>query len=524
MTSSSTASALPGQQRAQKFTTGPQKGGYRLDWLLFDIADSTGLASRVKVAIHENKNSRPGDRAAALTTPATIATGRTSRFTAPAGTRLNADTTYWAVVTVTKQGSENNNSLNLRSTASDDEDSGGLPGWSIADSSNVETGSGNWPVTGNALKMHIDAVIRIPAPPAAGADAAVGNLAQNTIDTSVGAGTRARFQGFTTGANPDGYELKSIQVEIDRDFTGATADVTAELWTSHSGDPGVHLTFLNKPGTITAGTNTFTAPAGLFLEPGRTYYLVVSSSGETLHLSRTEAEGEDTGGQAEWSIGDTHLRATGTGSYETYHNALRLRINAAPIPAPADAAAGNIAQATLTGTAATNTVTSSRRLAQAFTTGAAAHGYRLSAIQLQVAIFNATANIHGDFLAAIHTSHDGLPASLVHALNSPASGAGLGVQTFTAPAGGTLDRNTTYFVVVSSTRATSTLTLRRVAASGGEDTGGLAGWSIAATGRFGTGGSSWSSVSVLPLKLRVRAHEAPPRQATSRRSRGRGPR
>ena len=169
----------------------------------------------------------------------------------------------------------------------------------------------------------------------------------------------------------------------------------------------------------------------------------------------------------------------------------------------------------MTGTADTDRVTSSQRLAQAFTTGAAAHGYRLSAIQLQVGSFNAARSTYDDdFSFAIHTSHDGLPASLVHALNRQTGGAGLGVQTFTAPAGATLDRNTTYFVVVSSTRATSTLTLRRTTWSA-EDTGGLAGWSIANRGRYGTGGSSWSSVNVNPLMLRVRAHDAPPPAADS---------
>ena len=512
--SSGTAVAFPGQQRAQKFTTGPQKGGYRLDWLLFDIADSTGLASRVKVAIHENKNSRPGDRAAALTTPATIATGRTSRFTAPAGTRLNADTTYWAVVTVTKQGSENNNSLNLRSTASDDEDSGGLQGWTIADSSNVETGSGNWPVTGNALKMHIDAAIRIPAPPPPGADAAVGNLAQDIIDTSVGAGTRARYQGFITGNNPDGYELKSIQVEIDRDFTGATADVTAELWrTSHSGDPGASLIPLNKPGTITAGTNTFTAPAGLFLDRNTTYYLAIGSSGEVLHLSRTEANepnNEDPGALPGWSIGDTHRqdkKQSDGGGLATWNNALRLRINATEVPAPPDAAVGNIAQARHADTVSVN---NSRHQAQAFTTGTAAHGYRLSAIQLDIKNVLGGA---GHIRIAIHEDSDPdhpgtAPGNELFALSGTVRDRA-GLQTFTAPAGAMLARGTTYFVTVTSADATTGARLRTTAANA-EDGGGLGGWSMDDSRYDSAFGSD-----ALALRLRVRAHPLPPPAADS---------
>ena len=333
------ALAILGQRIAQEFTTGPQKGGYAPESVGFDIQEPQGPASRVKVTIHAYDGGRPGAELLAFTKPASIATGTGTLFTAPAGKRLNADTTYYVVVTVTNQGSENN-FLRLRRTASDDEDSNGLPGWEISSFSLHTTSSGTWVSdAGYALKMHINAAVRIPDPPAAGADAAVGNLAQDIIDTSVGAGTRARYQGFTTGANPDGYELKSIQVEIDRDFTGATADVTAELWrTSNSGDPGAALIPLNKPGTITAGTNTFTAPAGLFLDRNTTYYLAIGSSGDTLHLSRTEPTGDDAGGLPGWSIPGTHRQDQTAGegggfwSYEQLPEAAHQRHGGARAP------------------------------------------------------------------------------------------------------------------------------------------------------------------------------------------------
>ena len=77
----------------------------------FDIAAQTGPDARVRITIHKHDSSRPGDRVAVLNTPSSVATGTGTLFTAPAGTRLNAGTTYWVVVSVTKEGNEISNSL-----------------------------------------------------------------------------------------------------------------------------------------------------------------------------------------------------------------------------------------------------------------------------------------------------------------------------------------------------------------------------------------------------------------------------
>ena len=495
--------AHPSLKHATHFTTGPQKGGYRLESVGFDIEAQSGPDARVRITIHENDSSRPGDQVAVLNTPSSIATGQATLFTAPAGTRLNADTTYYVVVSVTTQGSENGNALTLRRTDSDGEDSNGLPGWVIGNFDLRKFGSNTWASgDGYALKMHVNAAVRIPDPPPAGADAAVGNLDQGTRTDGAALAPPPQAQGFTTGANPDGYELKSVQLEIDRDFTGDTADIRVEIWTEASGAPGAEQFTLNKPGTIAAGTNSFTAPAGHFLDRNTTYYVVVSSSGGTLHLSKTADAGEDTASLQGWSIADDrrfqHTDGTGWG---TWTAKLKMRVNAAPVPAPADAAVGNIAQATATNIA---TATSSERLAQAFATGAAGHGYILSAIQLQVASFTGSDT---RFAAAIHADASGSPGAQLFALDPPDRMA-VGVQTFTAPAGAALEAGRTYHAVVSTTRASVSLTLRR-AAAGGEDTGGLAGWSIADNGRL-SHGSSWTNIAGGPLKLRVRAHATPP--------------
>ena len=141
----------------------------------FDIAAQTGPDARVRITIHENDSNRPGDALFALTTPSSIATGTGTLFTAPAGRKLDAGTRYWVVASVGKEGNEISNSLTLRRTDRDGEDAFGLPGWSIGNFGLRKFTGNNWgSSTSYSLKMHVNAAVRIPAPPAAGADAAVG--------------------------------------------------------------------------------------------------------------------------------------------------------------------------------------------------------------------------------------------------------------------------------------------------------------------------------------------------------------
>ena len=130
-------------------------------------------------------------------------------------------------------------------------------------------------------------------------------------------------------------------------------------------------------------------------------------------------------------------------------------------------------------------VTSTQSHAQAFTTGSGG-GYELEAVDLRVGNFSGTAS---DISVSIYSEDSGDPDSAVHALSNPATIAG-GTRTFTAPAGATLDANTTYFVVVSYT-GTVTFQLR-VTVVDNEDTGGATGWSIADSRSFGSG-TSWST-------------------------------
>ena len=87
-----------------------------------------------------------------LTSPSSLTANAANKFTAQAGTTLNANTTYHVVVISAGGGS-------LSTTASNDEDSGGATGWSIANDGHFrnQDGSGNWQSFNQARRISVNA-------------------------------------------------------------------------------------------------------------------------------------------------------------------------------------------------------------------------------------------------------------------------------------------------------------------------------------------------------------------------------
>ena len=111
--------------------------------------------------------------------------------------------------------------------------------------------------------------------------------------------------------------------------------------------------------------------------------------------------------------------------------------------------------------------------AQGFTTGQNTRGYDLSSIQLDTQ----TAPGSGTLTVTVRATGSGQPSNAVlYTLTNP-SNVGTGLQTFTAPGGAGLNRNTQYFVHMtfsgSGTRPRWYLT-----ANDNEDSGMARGWSI----------------------------------------------
>ena len=136
---------------------------------------------------------------------------------------------------------------------------------------------------------------------------------------------------------------------------------------------------------------------------------------------------------------------------------------------------------------------------QGFTTGSNTDGYTLDAIDIG---YNDSSNTA--FSASIWSSFtaDGSPNSLLYSLTPPATFSA-GNLAFTAPANATLASGTTYFIMLALADAGSITIKRTATMNSDEDADAAAGWSIAETYVFYSGG--WgTSTSNKPLLVAVK--------------------
>ena len=146
-----------------------------------------------------------------------------------------------------------------------------------------------------------------------------------THDEDVVVDTFEIAQGFTTGPNPNGYTLASIEAV----FTYDPADLTVKLLTGLPSDPADFAT-LNNPASLSSGTNEFSAPANTVLSPNATYF--VSFIGTAGQASATDQSAEDSGGAQGWTIaGDFYARIGGSWTRPSSF-ALRIRVNGLAVP------------------------------------------------------------------------------------------------------------------------------------------------------------------------------------------------
>ena len=137
--------------------------------------------------------------------------------------------------------------------------------------------------------------------------------------------TQSQAQGFTTGSDSGGYTLGSVELAVSS-FSGTASDITVSIYSESSGHPGTVVHTLTTPASISAAVTTFTAPSGATLAASTTYYVVISTTGSGISLSRTDATAEDTGGVSGWSIADSR-RFFGAGGWNTTTRPIRMRVN-----------------------------------------------------------------------------------------------------------------------------------------------------------------------------------------------------
>ena len=148
----------------------------------------------------------------------------------------------------------------------------------------------------------------------------VSNAGQgDTLSSGV---TIDRAQAFTTSA---GGTLSSVEI-ISADSEGDDATVSL-CTTNSSGQPTSTCTALTAPSSFAAGTLVFTAPANTALTASTTYSLVITSPGDdSLFLSYTMSDNEDTGGATGWSIANVHDSKNTANEWYIVGTALRITI------------------------------------------------------------------------------------------------------------------------------------------------------------------------------------------------------
>ena len=134
--------------------------------------------------------------------------------------------------------------------------------------------------------------------------ALVSNLGQAAHSAGVSAtDSQDLAQGFTTGSRSGGYTLGSVELDVTG-FTGTASDVTVSIYSESGNDPNTAVHTLTTPASI-SGPTTFTAPSNAILAADTQYYVVITTAGEDVTLSRTDSTADDSGGAAGWSIQDS---------------------------------------------------------------------------------------------------------------------------------------------------------------------------------------------------------------------------
>ena len=237
------------QSQAQGFTIGSDSGGYTLGSVELAVSSFSGTASDITVSIYSESSVNPGTVVHTLTTPASISAAVTT-FTAPSGATLAAGTTYYVVISTTSSG------ISLSRTDAAAEDTGGVSGWSIADSRRFLGGSG-WNTTTNPIRMRVngDAATSTNSP-ATGAPTITGTPAVGELLTA-----DISNIGDADGIADADFEYQWIANDgtTDSDISGATGETYRPLLAHLAQTIKVRVTFDDDDDNAESLTSAATA-------------------------------------------------------------------------------------------------------------------------------------------------------------------------------------------------------------------------------------------------------------------------
>ncbi len=200
-----------------------------------------------------------------------------------------------------------------------------------------------------ALALLLGALLVFHAAPAGAQDSVlVSNIGQADLTGSTATSisfSDTHAQRFTTGSNPAGYVLGSIEMHLSgTTSTAQIAGLRAELWSNSVTSPDAKIVSLTAPSALTNGIATFTAPSNTALAASTHYFVVLySTAGTSGRPSTTSSVGLDAGAASGWIIAGFSHYVTGVqdpaGATWTRHNVrkYRIRVNGSAVPASADA-------------------------------------------------------------------------------------------------------------------------------------------------------------------------------------------
>ena len=319
------------------------------------------------------------------------------------------------------------------------------------------------------------------------------------MDSGLGEGYDVA-QSFTTGTNPGGYTLTSIDLRFR-----TSSDTDTPTVTLHTGsETGTKVADFTGPSALTANTAenyTFTPTTTVTLNASTEYWVLVEGGSVDTWWQFTSSNAEDSGHAAGWSISNGHSRRTASSSnpFTSRDNAQALSVKATVNPPPS-VLVSNFRQTQFAGEGA-GTVYD---LAQGFTTGANPGGYTLTGLELGLGATSGTVpptvTLHSGSANGAKVADFTGPAAVI---------LGHSIESFTPTTAGTLSASTDYWLVYEGGSDGMSWT---TTASDAEDAGSAGGWTIAdvAQRRSASSTGSFTDLSIgHAFSLRVNGLPSP---------------
>ena len=281
---------------SQPFRTGSNGPGYVLTSVGVPLFDTGGIDDDLNISIRIYStygNRRPKDLLYVLDNPSTYTNNTVNTFTAPTGSTLSANTIY-AVVLSDSTGT-NKAGIHIRSTKSNDQDSGAAAGWLIGDS-RYYYDSGSWTKDDSSSVMIKIRGIITPNYPATG-DPAISGAAQVGMTLTASTSDIMDANGLIGAV----YAYQWIRVTEDGTETNVGTDTSSYSLTA--ADQGHHMqvrvTFTDDGGTEESrisGESALVLPAAVSNCDADTFWCGVLTVGHAFdEFGRIESVGFGSG-------------------------------------------------------------------------------------------------------------------------------------------------------------------------------------------------------------------------------------